>query len=342
MLYFIQQYLSQFLRAIENAIAALHDAASGGGESPAQDPSIPPAGELIGSVDDGHGLLINVYGDQLDGAVQMTVKVVEGVADLRGFFMDVGDGVAGVDVEGVAQRDYAIADESVTSVGSRDNNMNGTGEQFDVGVEIGSAGIGKDDISQATFTLEGVSLEQLDGLTFGVRATSVGEDRDGGVKLLGEFDIPEPPADPETPPAEPPADPETPPAEPPVVPPVPVPSVDGNFPQLPDNITSIVLVYNTPSGDANGDGYYAAKVENVSWVVEDDLDLWLVDATNYLQANDPNIDANTQLLGVAITHSDGTSTPTGYYAMDGNPGEDTAPTTDLTPETTVEYDWIMS
>jgi len=219
------------------------------------------------------------------------------------------------------------ADEGVTTVGGKDNNMNGTGETFDVGMEIGTAGYMRDDNSEAHFTLQGVALEDLDGLTFGVRATSVGEDRTDAVKLLGEFDIPEPAAEPiaEAP------------AEPPATPPVATPSVGGNFPQLPDDITSIVLYYNAPSGDITGDGYYTAEVNNVSWVVEDDLDLWLLDATTFLEVNDPNIQADTELLGVAITHG-GT---TDYYAMDGDYGADTAPAGSLTPDTTISYDMIM-
>lgn len=340
MFYMLQQYLSQALSAIADTLARIKDAMYGGdGESPIQDPSTPVSGDLIGSVADGNGLLINVYAEEVDGGISMTVKVMEGVADLRGFFMDVGDSTADVCVDGVASQDLKIGDESVTTVGSRDNNMAGTGETFDVGIEIGTSGYGRDDVSQAHFTLEGVKLEQLDGLTFGVRATSVGEDRDDAVKLLGEFDtVPEP--QPEEPPAEPPADPssETP-TQPPAETPVPTPSIGGNFPALPDNITSIVLVYNTTAGDANGDGYYAAKVENVTMVVEDDLDLWLIDATNYLANNDPHIDASTELLGVAITHGDDGATD--YYAMDGDQGADTAPIADLTPETTVDYDWVM-
>ena len=340
MFYMLQQYLSQVLNAIADTIARIRDAIYGGdGESPIQDPSTPVTGELIGSVSDGNGLLINVYGEAVDGGVSMTVKVMEGVADLRGFFMDVGDSTAGVSVDGVASQDLKIGDESVTTVGTRDNNMNGTGETFDVGVEIGTSGIGRDDVSQAHFTLEGVTLEQLDGLTFGVRATSVGEERDDAVKLLGEFDtVPEP--QPEEPPVEPPADPssETP-TEVPAPTPVPTPSIGGNFPQLPDDITSIVLYYNTPAGDTNGDGIYAAKVQNVTMVVEDDLDLWLIDATNYLVNNDPNVDSSTDLLGVAITH--GADGATEYYAMDSNPGVDAAPTGDLTGDVSVEYDLIM-
>ena len=324
----LQQYISQALHAFQDTIARIADALSSGGtDSASQESDTPPTGKLIGTVDDGHGLLIHVYGEEVSEAVHLTVKVMDGVADLRGFFMDVGDSVAGVSSPDVARQDIAIANESVTTVGGRDNNMNGTGEKFDVGVEFGTAGIGRDDISQASFTLQGVSLEQLDGLHFGVRATSVGDARTDAVKLVGEFDIPEPPAA-EQPPVE------TPPAEPPV----PTPSIAGNFPHLPDDITSIVLFYNTPAGDTNGDGLYAAKVDNVSWVVEDDLDLWLVDATNYFKANDANVDANTPLLGVAITHGGATE----YYAMDNNPGIDTAPTSDLlTPDTTVQYDSIM-
>lgn len=329
---FFQQYLSQALRALESAIASLQDAQSGGSESPIEDPATPVAGALIGSVADGNGLLINVYAEETESGVHLTVKVVEGVADLRGFFMDVGDSTEGVSVDGVASQDVKIGDESVTSVGTRDNNMTGTGETFDVGIEIGTAGTGRDDVSQASFTIDGVTLADLDGLTFGVRATSVGEDRDDAVKLLGEFDIPEPA------PEEPPADPssETP-TEVPADTPVPTPSIGGNFPQLPDDITSIVLVYETSAGDLNGDGYYTAKVDNVAWVVEDDLDLWLLDATSYLQANDPYVEDDTVLAGVAITHG-GT---TDYYAMDDDPGADAAPTADLSPETTVEYDLVM-
>jgi hypothetical protein len=314
----IQQFVSMFT----SALAELRDILGvGDPDSAPQDPGTPPAGLLIGTVDDGHGLLVNVYADETDTSVNMTVKVMEGVADLRGFYMDVGDSTQGVcvDYDGACK----IGNESVTSVGFRDNNMNGTGEKFDLGVQLGTPGIGRDDISQASFTLEGVSLENLDGLTFGVRATSVGEDRADAVKLLGVFDIPEPP------PAEPPAE--------------PTPAGGNNFPQVAGDITSIVLFYNTNSGDMNGDGLYAAKIADVSWVVEDDLDVWLVDATHYLEVNDPNVPTGTELLGVAISHSNGIDTGTDYYAMDGNAADvDTVPTTDLTPETTISYDLIMS
>jgi hypothetical protein len=337
MLSLLQQYFSQFLRAVEDAIAGIRDALSGGeSDAPAPDAGAAPAGMLIGTVTDGNGLLVHVYGEQLDGGVQMTVKIMDGVADLRGFYMDVGDSVAGVSVEGFARQDVAIGDEAVTSVGAKDNNMNGTGETFDVGVEIGTAGYKKDDISEASFTLHGVTLDQLDGLTFGIRATSVGEDRDGAVKLLGEFDIPEPPAEP---PAEPPTEPETPPTES-AEPPAPLPATADSFPQLTDDISSIVLVYDSP---ASG-GTYAVQVSDVPYYVGDDLDVWLVDATHYLEVKDPNVTQDSELLGVVITTTSAdepTQSSTEYYAMDGDPDADSAPAGYLTPDATVKYDAIL-
>jgi hypothetical protein len=337
MLSLLQQYFSQFLRAVEDAIAGIRDALSGGeSDAPAPDAGMPPAGLLIGSVADGDGLLINVYGEEVGGSVNMTVKVMDGVADLRGFFFDVGESTEGIGIDGVAKRDYAIGDESVTTVGSRDNNMNGTGETFDVGLEFGTAGYYKDDVSQACFTLEGVTLDQLDGLTFGIRATSVGEDRDDAVKLLGEFDIQEPAAEPaaETPtePAEPPAGPAEPPAGP--------QATADSFPDLTDDISSIQLVYNTPAADSP----YVVQVSDVPYYAEDDLDIWLIDATHFVEVNDPNVDQNSELLGVAITTTsaiDPTQTPTQYYAMDGDTGADAAPADGLIPDATVTYNTVL-
>lgn len=337
MLYLLQQYISQALSAITDMIARISDAISGGdGNATAQDAGTPPAGALIGSVADGDGLLINVYAEEVNGAVNMTVKVMDGVADLRGFYMDVGDSVEGVSVEGVDERDLAIANEGVTTVGGRDNNMNGTGEKFDIGMEIGTAGYMRDDNCEAQFTLQGVSLQDLDGLAFGVRATSVGEDRDGAVKLLGEFDIKEPVAEP---PAEPPTEPATPPtesAEPPAQP----PATGGSFPQLTDDISSIQLVYNTPAAE----GTYVVQVSDVPYYVEDDLDVWLIDATHYLEVKDPNVTPDSELLGVAITTTNGVDpaqTSTQYYALDGDTDVDAAPTSYLTTDSAIKYDTIL-
>ncbi|MFV0296024.1 MAG: hypothetical protein ACK5JT_07875, partial [Hyphomicrobiaceae bacterium] len=73
------------------------------------------------------------------------------------------------------------------------SNLNGTGEDFDAGLVIGTQGIGSDDISKTTFSLAGLSLADLDDMSFGVRLMSVGDDREGSCKLLGTLDIPDPP-----------------------------------------------------------------------------------------------------------------------------------------------------
>lgn len=136
--------------------------------------------EPVGTVTDVNGLIIEIWATELEGGgFTLTVKVVSGYADLRGFFLD-GATATG---SSLGALDTNLA---------KDVNMNGTGETFESAYEIGSAGMGKDDISEVTFTFGG-SLADLDGLDFGIRATSTGADREGSVKLVGEFDIPKPP-----------------------------------------------------------------------------------------------------------------------------------------------------
>ncbi|HVI30714.1 VCBS domain-containing protein [Phenylobacterium sp.] len=140
------------------------------------------------------------------------------IGDLRGLFFDVareslvsGAGVqasvsglvaktqAGAVIGSVTTAPVADGDDSVTGVGGGDNNMNGAlafggvGQEargYDVGVEFGSSGVGKDDVGAASFTLKlpGMTLADLAGQDFGVRMTSVGPlggDRGGSVKLTG-------------------------------------------------------------------------------------------------------------------------------------------------------------
>lgn len=258
---------------------------------------------LIGTVTDGNGLVIEINAEQVNGSWQLTVSVVEGYADLRGFFMDL---------------DSDSSNDTVTQVGGKDNNMKGSGEAFDAGYEIGTAGIGKDDISSYTVTLPAdFDINDLDDLSFGVRATSVGESREDSVKLVGTFDIPEPP-------------------------------VVDNFPTFDKDISHVTLYFDTTSGDVNGetvpndkgngthqepDGYYTVKIDN--WQDQsadgsDDLDDYLGDILTYLVENDPNITEDTELLGVAIK---GGNVDNGgydnYYAMDGDTDAETPPTGDL-------------
>src|SRR5262249_23032067 len=57
-------------------------------------------------------------------------------------------------------------------------------------LQFGTAGIAKDDISTVTFKIDGLTLNEIDGLSFGIRADGVGAHRTGDVKLIGEFDVP--------------------------------------------------------------------------------------------------------------------------------------------------------
>ena len=165
---------------------------------------------LIGTVKDNNGLVINVYATESGGNTTFRIDVAEGYADLRGFFFDYGGGAIGVAATGDNAYDQngnlimtgsavtasymgTSADgNDITKVGSNDNNLNGTGEVSDAGLEFGSSGIGKNDIGSVTFTINNLTLSEIDGLSFGIRATSVGTtltNRDDSVKLIGEFDV---------------------------------------------------------------------------------------------------------------------------------------------------------
>jgi hypothetical protein len=82
---------------------------------------------------------------------------------------------------------------------------------------------------------------------------------------------------------------------------------DPSFPAWPQDISHIVLYFDASSapestGDdkpAGGDGYYLVKIDEVDGA-NPDLDEWLDDVLAYLETNDPNIDAESDLLGVAI------------------------------------------
>lgn len=140
------------------------------------------------------------------------------VGDLRGLFFDIakeslvsGAGTqasvsalvaktqAGGVIGSVTTAAVADGDDSVTGVGGGDNTMNGAlafggaGQEakgYDLGLEFGTSGMGKDDVRSASFTLKlpGMTLTDVAGQDFGVRMTSVGAlggDRGGSVKLTG-------------------------------------------------------------------------------------------------------------------------------------------------------------
>jgi len=110
-------------------------------------------------------------------------------------FFDIADEglIDGLSVDGLHVTDRTFDANAVSNLGNGAN-MNGGGRgAFDVGVEIGTQGMSRDDIQTTTFTLshdtETLTLDLISGQTFGVRLTSVGpggeEGREDSLKLVG-------------------------------------------------------------------------------------------------------------------------------------------------------------
>ena len=142
-------------------------------------------------------ILDDMAGDP--GQILVTVAVATAwQGDLRGVFLNLSDDallagleVSGQDVTGVRKGD-------VVDLGHGSNlRGDGTPCPCDLGVLIGSQGIGWDDISATSFVLShpdvALDLSLFQGELAGVRVTSVGEssgDREGSSKTIAM--IPEP------------------------------------------------------------------------------------------------------------------------------------------------------
>ncbi|MDU8913745.1 Ig-like domain-containing protein [Aestuariicoccus sp. MJ-SS9] len=134
--------------------------------------------------------------EELDGgALRFDIDVLGSglIGDLRGVFFDLKElnsTSAGLTVLGVDGDEDLIGrslfrEERVDKV-HRDVNIKGPVEKeqgaFDAGIEFGTPGIGKDDVSEVSFVLtanEPLSLDSLDLADFGLRYTSVGIEGDG-------------------------------------------------------------------------------------------------------------------------------------------------------------------
>lgn len=144
----------------------------------------------------GNDIAANITLTEVGGAIQVSVSVADGyIGDLRGLFFHIGDeslisslSIAGSNVTNTQFGPANSVDDVDGAVISP--------QKFDFGVEIGSEGIGKDDIRSTTFTISS-SAKQLtladfinanpNGFDVGVRITSVGGDRQGSSKLGGEI-----------------------------------------------------------------------------------------------------------------------------------------------------------
>lgn len=146
---------------------------------------------------------------EVNGGVRFDVTVDTSVnmADLRGVFFNIKDEslLSGLTYtsgtyetkkgKNIVENDY-ITDvkigpaNQVSDLGNGVNlNGNGAVGGFDGGFEVGTSGIGKDDLQFASFTLshstKSLGLSDFEGQGFGVRMTSVGANREGSSKVDG-------------------------------------------------------------------------------------------------------------------------------------------------------------
>jgi hypothetical protein len=134
------------------------------------------------------------------GEIQVTVEVISGEADLRGVFLNVADDslLPGMSAAGADVSEAVFAASSVIDLG-QGANVNGGGPcPCDLGVELGTPGMEKDDIQLTSFVLshesEDLGIGLFEGQTVMVRATSVGDElaREDSVKMAAV--VPEPAA----------------------------------------------------------------------------------------------------------------------------------------------------
>jgi hypothetical protein len=144
-----------------------------------------------------------------DGFTDLTVnlEVVQGdVADLRGFFFNVSNDalLSQLAVTGADIVDAPVFDTDgdgvpeISSASPPQPEAVISPYAFEAGLELGTPGTAGDDIGSTTFVISAPNVNLSNALLVdqqvGIRATSVGDDREGSSKLIGTV----PPADPET------------------------------------------------------------------------------------------------------------------------------------------------
>lgn len=137
--------------------------------------------------------------ENADGTLTFDLAVTDDgtIGDLNGLFFDIADEslLHNLSVTGDDVTDYKIDANSVSKISSF-TNMNGEVVKeygkFDIGVQLGTQGMAKDDIQNTSFTLSsgngGLTLDSFLSQDFAVRLTSVGETdgaREDSVKIGG-------------------------------------------------------------------------------------------------------------------------------------------------------------
>lgn len=98
-------------------------------------------------------------------------------------------------------------------------------------------------------------------------------------------------------------------------------AVDNSYPTFEKDISHAVLQFNAPSGDANGDGVYTVKIDEMSGIL--DLDETIDDLLAFLVANDENITMETEFLGATIKGGNVGGTDGSYDDFWANDGDST-------------------
>jgi len=162
-------------------------------------------------VDESTGFLTTLTVTELEGGVLSVVLDVDESAgttgDARAIYFNLTDNteITGLTINvddansdvGDVDTDMVQDIDSVRYVEERDTSINGevlkeNDGKFDVGIEFGSSGIGKDDVQHMEFTLSAdtaLSIDTFDFTTIGFRATSVGDvdgSRNDSLKLTGD------------------------------------------------------------------------------------------------------------------------------------------------------------
>ncbi|MGX0901868.1 hypothetical protein ACSSV8_000425 [Roseovarius sp. MBR-79] len=238
------------------------------------------------------GLKFSVTVFEEGGVFKATINVEEGYADFNAIYW--GDDVAGnSDFDGFGGRD-----KSLNMNGAEGSTFEGEAVEWDGAEKLSSAGLGKEGEDKQTFLQEGESVTlTLDGLSsldqidfLGIRATSTSTP-EGSIKTIA---VPEEPVDPEEP--------------------------KDDFPEWPQDISNVVLVFDQKDGDTkptpDGDGFYTVKIDNWPNEGDDDLDNSIDDILAYLVANDEFITADSDLLGVVI--KGGNQAATEFFAFGDN------------------------
>ncbi|PKB14442.1 hypothetical protein B0I00_2030 [Novosphingobium kunmingense] len=141
---------------------------------------------------------VTVTATEVDGALVFEI-VADGTTnltpDLRGLFFDIAEGkMAGLTISGdSAVTASRVAANSVLDMGHGANMTGKTSDGFDVGIEFGTAGRGREAVAETTFTLSNaagdLTLDDIAHQRFGARLDGVGGGtgpRDGGAtKLIG-------------------------------------------------------------------------------------------------------------------------------------------------------------